>query len=70
MSLASVILAAALLGTAGARSGGDVLGQDPFDRVETVEDLALLESELVARASQVLPTVVNLRLPSGRRGAG
>lgn len=67
MIIAPVILAAALLGNAGARSGGDVRGQDPFDRVETVEDLALLESELVARASQVLPTVVNLRL-GGRMG--
>lgn len=67
MIIAPVILAAALLGVAGARLGGDVRGQDPFDRVETVEDLALLESELVARASQVLPTVVNLRL-GGRMG--
>ncbi|MBM4100618.1 MAG: hypothetical protein FJ260_11850, partial [Planctomycetes bacterium] len=67
MIIAPVILAAALLGIPGPWSGGEVRGQDPFDRVETVEDLALLESELVARASQVLPTVVNLRL-GGRMG--
>lgn len=66
MILAPAILAALLLGIPGER-WAEVRGQDPFDRIEDVEDLALLESELVSRAERVLPSVVNLRL-GGRMG--
>lgn len=66
MILAPAILAAALLGAPGERSA-EVRGQDPFDRIEDLDDLALLESELVSRAERVLPAVVNLRL-GGRMG--
>ena len=65
--LAPAILAVTLLAAAGERWGG-VRGHDPFDRIDTVEGLALLEGELVSRADVVLPTVVNLRL-GGRFGA-
>jgi serine protease Do len=74
--LAASILALATLGAPGAVSGDgatiatervDWKGHDPFDSVETVEDLRRLETQVIALAAALRPTVVNLRL--GGRGA-
>ena len=70
---ASAIIVCAALGVPGAVWGGgvpsaDAHGQDPFDRVESIEALRSLESELRAVADRMRPTVVMLRL-GGIRGA-
>ena len=76
MIIAASILALAALGAPGAASGDVVAaareqvewkGHDPFDSLESVDDLRRLESRVTQLAAKLRPTVVNLRL--GGRGA-
>ena len=82
MILAAPILAALALGAPGASSGDgggasppvvgpaeqvEWKGHDPFDSVDSVEELRRLEEQVTAIAAKVRPAVVNLRL--GGRGA-
>lgn len=52
---------------AGAAEQVEWKGHDPFDSVDSVEDLRRLERQVTALAARLRPTVVNLRL--GGRGA-
>jgi serine protease Do len=68
------IIVCAVLAMSGAVCGGgappaDARGQDPFDRVASIDELRDLERELRAVAERMRPTVVLLRLPGIRGGS-
>jgi serine protease Do len=68
------IIVCAALAMSGAVWGGgappaDAHGQDPFDRVASIDELRDLERELRTVAERMRPTVVLLRLPGIRGGS-
>ena len=64
----SILAAALAFGGAAAMPDGP-RGQDPFDTVETLDELRILEGEVRALAERLRPTVVLLKLGSRFGGA-